>query len=100
MVSLVAIYGQFVFSGTLTIPQFRIHALQVEQLAVRPRFHYLPILQHEDLVAVTDGAQSMRHKHTRTTLLLQDAIDVLQERLFCVGVQGRCLGLDQLSSRP
>lgn len=71
----------------LTVPQFCIYAIQVQQLAVRPCLHYMAILQHQDLVAVIDSTQTMRNKHARAALILENAVDVLQEGLFCVGVE-------------
>lgn len=48
----------------------------------------MAILQHQNLVTVADGTQTMRHKHTRAALILENAVDVLQECLFGVGVEG------------
>lgn len=44
---------------------------------MRPLLHYLPVLQHQDLVAIADRAQSVRHKYTRAVLFLEDTVDVL-----------------------
>lgn len=51
----------------------------------------MAIFEHQDLIAVVDRPQSVRNKHTRTSLLFQDLIDILQERLLRVCVEGRCL---------
>lgn len=48
----------------------------------------MAILEHKDLVAVIDRAQPVRDKDTGAPLFLQNAVDVLQQRLLGVGVQG------------
>lgn len=58
---------------------------------MRPRFHHLTILQHQDLVAVKDRTETVRHKYTGPTLLFQYAVDILQQSLFGVGVKSRGL---------
>ena len=70
----------------LTIPQFRIDAIQIQQFVVRPGLGHLPILQHQDLVAVVDGAQPVGHEHAGAALLLKNTVDVLEERLLRVRV--------------
>lgn len=58
---------------------------------MRARLGHASVLQHQDLVAVVDRPQPVRHEHARARLLLQDAVDVLQQRLLRVRVKGRSL---------
>lgn len=60
-----------------TVPQFRIHAIKLEKLAVRSDLHHFSVLEHQNLVTVIDCAEPVRYKHTRPTLLAQNAVDVL-----------------------
>jgi hypothetical protein len=53
--------------------------------------------QDKDLITITDGAQTVGHKDTSTALILKDAVDVLEEGLLRVGVEGGCLDIDQPS---
>jgi hypothetical protein len=46
----------------------------------------MAILEHQDLVTIIDRPQPVRDKHARAALFFQNAVDVLQERLFGVGV--------------
>jgi hypothetical protein len=46
----------------------------------------MAVFQHQYLVTIVDGAQSMRDKYTGSRLLLDDAVDVLQESLLGVGI--------------
>ena len=62
----------------LTIPQFSVDAILLKEFTVRTRLSHLAILQHQDLVAIVDGPQSMGNKDARASLLLQDTVDVLQ----------------------
>jgi hypothetical protein len=55
---------------------------------VGSHFCHTSILENEDLVAVIDSSQSMRHEHTGAPLLFQNAVDVLQQCLFRVCVEG------------
>lgn len=48
----------------------------------------MAILEHEDLVAVTDRPQPVRDEDAGSLLFFQNAVDVLQQRLLGVGVQG------------
>lgn len=58
---------------------------------MRTCLSHLAILQHQDLVAIVDGPQSMGNKDARASLLLQDTVDVLQQCLFGICVEGRSL---------
>lgn len=58
---------------------------------MRPRLCHVTLLQNQDLVAVADSPQSMGNENASMPLFLQDTVDVLQERLFRVGVQCRSL---------
>jgi len=58
---------------------------------VRSRFGNLACLQYQDLVAIVDSSQPVGNKDASTALLLQNAVDVLQQSLFSVGVEGRSL---------
>lgn len=75
----------------LTVPQFCVEAIQFEELPMRTRLCHLTVLQHEDPVTVIYGAQAMRNEDARSLLLLEDASDVLQQSLLCVGVECRSL---------
>ena len=75
----------------LTIPQFSVDAILLKEFTVRTCLSHLAILQHQDLVAIVDGPQSMGNKDARAPLLLQDTVDVLQQCLFGIRVEGRSL---------
>lgn len=58
---------------------------------MRAHLFHVTVLQYQNLVAVADRAETMGHKHTGAALLFENAVDILEESLLCVGVQGRCL---------
>lgn len=51
-----------------------------------PHLRHVAVLQDENLVAVVDGPETVSDEDAGALFLLQDAVDVLQERLFGVGV--------------
>lgn len=57
----------------------------------------MAFLQHQDLVAITDGAQTMSYENASTALVLKNAVDILEEGLLRVGVEGGCLDIDELT---
>lgn len=69
------------------MPEFCINSILLKQLCMRTGFSHPSIFQHQDLVAVVDGPQPVRHKHTRAGLLLDDAVNILQEGLLRVCVE-------------
>lgn len=58
---------------------------------MRAAFRHTAILEHDDLIAIVDGAQPVRDEDAGSRFIFEDAVDVLQEGLFGVGVEGRCL---------
>lgn len=70
----------------LTVPQFCVNAVLLQQIPMGPHLRHMTILQYEDLIAVVDRPETMRDKDAGALLLFQNAVDVLQQRLFCVGV--------------
>jgi hypothetical protein len=73
------------------MPQFRVDTFLIEQFSVRTGLSDMSIFEHQDLVTIVDRAESVRDKHTRTGLLLQNFVDILQKRLLRVRVKGGCL---------
>lgn len=62
---------------------------------MRSSFADMAVFQHQNLVTIINGAQSMRDKYTGSRFLLDDAVDVLQESLFCVRIQRGSLNHSQ-----
>ncbi len=58
---------------------------------MRAAFRHTAILEHDDLIAIVDGAQPVRDEDAGTGFVFEDAVDVLQQGLFGVGVEGGCL---------
>ncbi len=56
-------------SRRLTAPKLRVDSSSIDQLAMRPALRDSALLQHDDLVAVIDRSQSMRHKDARPGLV-------------------------------
>lgn len=75
----------------LTIPELSINAITTEKLVVRAHFRHNTILQHQNLVAIADRAETMSHKHTGAALVLENTVDVLEEGLLSICIEGGCL---------
>lgn len=58
---------------------------------MRTALRHTTIFEHDDLIAVIDGPQSVSNKDTRPSLFFQYAIDILEKALLSVGVEGRSL---------
>lgn len=58
---------------------------------MRARLGYLSILENKDLVTIVYRPQSMGDKDAGPFFLLQDAVDVVQQRLFRIRVESRRL---------
>lgn len=64
---------------------------------MRSLLSHLPLLQYENLITVVNRPQTVGHEYARALLLLQHTIDVLQQRLFGVRVEGRSLHVHLVS---
>jgi hypothetical protein len=72
--------------STLTTPKLTIQPAPIHKLLVRPALSDLPAAQHDDEVAVVDGAQPVRDEDGGAVLVLQDAVYVAEEGLLRVCV--------------
>lgn len=84
----------------LTVPQVCIDTFVLEQFGVRSALSNMPVLEHQDLVAIVDGTQPVRDKHTGACLFFDYAVDILQKRLFRICIQGRGLEVWSISIHP
>jgi hypothetical protein len=88
----IAVIGKMMKNNkTLTMPEFCVDTVLIEQFSVRTGLSNMSILEHQDLVTVVDRPQSVRDEHARTGLLFQDFVDVLHKRLLRVCVKRGCL---------
>lgn len=70
--------------------------MPVEKLFVRATFRDLAVFEDDDEVAVVDGAQSVGDEDGRALLVLEDAVDVLQQGLLGMRVEcGGCFVEEQ-----
>lgn len=73
----------------LRAPQLAIQAARVDELLVSALLGHLAAPQHDDEVRVVDCAQAMRDEDGGALLLLEDRVDVLEQPLLRVRVEGR-----------
>lgn len=59
---------------------------------MRAHLRHKTVLQHQDLITVANGAETMSHEYTGAALVFEDAVDVLEESLLRVCVESGCLG--------
>lgn len=78
--------------GLLRTPKLTIQPVPIDQLLMRTLLRNPTSLQHDNDVGVVDRAQTVRDEDGCAFLLAHQRVDVREESLLGVCVEGGCLG--------